>query len=342
VLGTLKELPTRKLAQRELDKHLSSVNSLTYTPTRSISFRVLAEKWKTSILPSHKPSSQSNEKVHVKHLVDQFGDIEARSITGEHVQRFVQKNSQTKKPKTVRNMVATLRMIWKTAYDWGYVDRDERALLRCVRLPDAGLQDQPCLTPDQSRSVIAKADEPYKTMFWLVAETGIRGGEVCGLSVEDVDLENGIINVRRSAWRGRLQTPKTGNAVRTFAISPNLAAHIRLYLQTKWKRNEHDLLFATQRGTPFANTDVVRYRLHPILDDLEIPRPPRMGLHALRHGSATVLDQMNAPIAVRRERLGHSNFSTTMRYTHSVSDDHRKIAQELGRLFDPSCSQVSL
>jgi integrase len=217
------------------------------------------------------------------------------------------------------------------------VDRDERALLRSVRLPDPGLHVQACLTPEQSREIITQADEPFKTMFWLIAETGIRGGEVCGLQVEDVDLGERLICVRQSAWRGHLQTPKTPNAVRTFALSTNLASHIQGYLSTAWKENPANLLFCTKRLTPFANADVVEYQFHPILDALGIPRPGRMGLHALRHGSATVLDRMNVPIAVRTERLGHGNFNTTMRYTHAVSADHRKIADELGQIFDPSC-----
>jgi len=55
------------------------------------------------------------------------------------------------------------------------------------------------------------ADEPYKTLFWIVAETGIRGAEVCGLTVDCLNLVDRTMEVRRSAWRGKLQTPKTQN-----------------------------------------------------------------------------------------------------------------------------------
>lgn len=108
------------------------------------------------------------------------------------------------------------------------------------------------------------------------------------------------------------------------------------YLKHDWLDNSGKLLFCTRRETAFANADVVEYQLHPIMDELAIPRPPRMGLHALRHGNATVLDSQNVPIAVRKGRLGHSSFSTTMRYTHVVGAEDRQIAEELGRIFDPS------
>lgn len=55
-------------------------------------------------------------------------------------------------------------------------------------------------------------------MFWVVAEAGIRGGELCGLGVEDVNFQRRTIIVQRSAWSGRLQTLKTRNAIRSFQI----------------------------------------------------------------------------------------------------------------------------
>jgi hypothetical protein len=77
------------------------------------------------------------------------------------------------------------------------------------------------------------------------------------------------------------------------------------------KPNEQGLLFATTHGTPLANSDVFRCRLHPILDDLNNPRPARMGLHDLRYGSATVLDVRGVLLGVGQERLG-GNIQTTL------------------------------
>lgn len=336
VLGTVKELPTKKLAQRKLDEHLTRVNSLQYRPSHQLTFRDLATKWRTTILPTHKPSSQSSELAHLVRLNEFFGDIDVHKITGETVQRFV--NSQQSAPKYVQNMVTTFRMIWKMAFDYEYVERDERMILRSVRLPVIGLQEQPTLGPDDAKRIISAAEEPFKTMFWLIAETGIRGGEAVALSADDIDLEQQVLLVRRSAYRGRLQTTKSKNGVRTFMLSPNLTNHLREYLST-WQDNPDRLLFHTRENTPFANQDIVNHRLHPIMDSLGITRPKRMGLHALRHGAATILDRLNAPLAVRRERMGHASMNTTMKYTHIDSKDHRDLALELGQIFDPNMTQ---
>lgn len=336
VLGSAKDL-TKKLAQRELDKHISHVNAVGYKPSHKLTFRDLAEKWKNSVLPTHKPSSQDSERAHITHLCSFFGELDARQITSETVQRFASQMLQTHRPKTVRNMLITFRLVWKASFDWGYVEHDERRMLRGVRVVDNGLKQVNYFEPDQARAIISAAKEPFKTMFWIVAETGIRGGELVALGLEDVDLEHRIIRVRRSAWCGVLQTPKTANAVRTFAISQKLADHIRHYRDTDWRQNEAGLLFVTKKGTVYNNNDVVSDVLHPIIDRLGYVFTGRIGLHALRHGNATLLDRKQVPIATRKARLGHASFQTTMGYTHAVSADDRNIAEELGDLFDPTC-----
>src|ERR1700674_658627 len=113
---------------------------------------------------------------------------------------------------------ATMRMVWKTARAWGYVTHNpfEKGLLI---LPRRGLTRKTTLTSEQARAVIRLAVEPYRSLFWIIAETGIRGGEVCGLFTEDVDLARQFIHVKRSAWRAQLQNPKNKEGGPLFPLS---------------------------------------------------------------------------------------------------------------------------
>jgi integrase len=54
--------------------------------------------------------------------------------------------------------------------------------------------------------------------------------------------------------------------------------------------------------------------------------------HAFRHGNATLLDPLHAPMAVRQERLGRVDARKTMGYTHIVTADDVWVAGELGAL----------
>ena len=108
--------------------------------------------------------------------------------------------------------------------------------------------------------------------------------------------------------------------------------HLGEYLRL-WKPNGLGLLFASKNGTPW-DTDTLRMRkLYPLLEKLGIQR---CGFHAFRHGNETVMDGEGVPMATRQNRLGHSDARTTMKYTHVISEDGRKIAARFGELLTSS------
>jgi integrase len=291
----------KRQAQRELDKLLAPINAGLRTPRHVITFLEFSERWRTDILVHHKASGQTSEKAHLtKWLVPAFGEMPLSDIDGQTIQRSVTKWSSKVAPKTVRNILATMRIIWKTAPAWSYVEHDPFAALM---LPRRGPIHRPTFTPRQAKAIITLAEEPFKAMFWILAETGMRGGEVCGLFVDDVDLPNLMIHVRRSAWRGKLQTPKTANAMRTFPISPDLAAHLTKYTAER----KTGLLFHTRTGQPFDNYNIVTWNLKPLLDKIGIVDTKRMGLHAFGHCNASALDSMGAPFKIRMDGLGHAD-----------------------------------
>ena len=328
VLGLASELSKRE-ARRELDKLLAPINSGLRSPRHVITFLEFTERWKRDILIHHKASGQSSENAHLnKWLVPAFGDLCICDIDTQTIQRSVTVWAKKAAPKTVRNILTTMRIIWKTARAWGYVEHDPFAVLM---LPRRGLIRRPTLTTEQARQVIQLADEPYKTLFWIVAETGMRGGEVCGLFAEDVDLDAQFIHVKRSAWRAQLQTPKTENAVRSFPISPVLAEHLKAFIGER-----EGLLFATRTGRPLDNYNIVSWVLKPLLEQIGIENTKHVGLHAFRHCNASALDSLGAPMRVRMDRLGHADFETTFGYTHANAGDHRRIAAALGEVFCPS------
>jgi integrase len=342
VLGTKRELPTKRLAIRELAKRLAPINSTDYRPLRPECFSDFAEWWKVNVLSKHKLSTQSSIASQLRTaLVPFFGKMMLRDIQWQTIQSFVTHctTASAKKkaaaPKTIKNYILTLQMVWKSARAASRVTHNP---FEALILPKVGRQRRFSFTAEEIKLILSKAVEPYLTFYWLAAESGLRAGELCGLRIADLDLDNCGIDVVQSAWRSQLQDPKTANSIRKLAISPQLAEHLRRYLMT-WRPNTLNLVFATSRGNPWAPCNVMRSNLHPLLDSLGLPR---CGLHAFRHGNASLMNHLKAPLKTQQERLGHAPGSnlTLAIYTHSLTDDDRAIASQLGEKLRPVASKT--
>ena len=325
VLGTLAEYPTRKLAQRALDERLAIINNPAYRARPTATFAEFATRWESTVLPQKARSTQTSYRSHLrKHIKPFFGSYLVKDIQPELVQAFISRVKLA--PKSLRNLKVTFQSMWASARAWRYVAQD---VTEGLALPKTRQRPQAFFSAEEVIRILAAASEPYKTLFWLAVETGMRAGELCGIRMDDLDLERGLVFVRQSAWRGKLQAPKTENAIRRFSLSPQLIEHLRGYL-LRWRPNAERLLFATRNGTPLDQNMLVKRKLHPILRRLGIPQA---GLKAFRHANMTLLDRIGAPLKIRQERVGHTDSRLTLgTYTHIASEDDRRVAEALGKI----------
>ena len=311
-------------------------------PLSTMKFREFAGKYEAEVVPQMKPASQASIKSVLGILGKSFGARKLQDIGTEEIQKFVTGSAYA--PKTLRNQLGVMRMCWTKARAWNYVKHDPFEFLSMPRQP---LAEARTLSVEEVRAIIRKTDEPFKTMLWILAETGIRGGELCGLYRSDVDAR--VIRIARSAFRKQIQTPKTVNAVREIAISGRLAQHLsslRVIVAEVGPTKAHEpsievatsglgvpnaerdsvvarnLLFSMPDGRPWDNGEIVR-RLKPVLGT-------GVGLHALRHANKSLMQSLGVPEYLQDERMGHSKKGMGGRYTHSDPSDHRKWAEIIG------------
>ena len=315
--------PTRKLALRALEDRLSTINNVSYRPRPVAKFSEFATRWQKIVLAQHKPSTQPPIRSQLKkHLIPRLGGLAMKDLTGELMQSFVSDCAVS--PKTVRNLVATMRIMWNSAKAWGYVSHDP---FEALVLPEWDRQEQPSFSEEEIRKIIEAAEPPYDTVFWLVAQTGIRRGEVCALDVGHVDLAKRIIVVTKSR-SGRHITDNKSRKPRVFSISPRLAERLQSFVKG---RAADEPIFVSKQGKRLHPDNFVARELKPLLKKLGLAG----AMHAFRHGNATAQDRLNAPMKVRQERLGHVSPRTTMDYTHLIGDDDRRLVEQLDDLFCP-------
>ena len=112
---------------------------------------------------------------------------------------------------------------------------------------------------------------------------------------------------------------------RVLSLSPQLTAALRKHVEG---RGPDEPLFLSAEGKRLHPDNFAKRVLKPITDKLGL----QGGFHAMRHGNATTLDELNTPLKVRQARLGHVNPETTLGYTHLVGEDDRRVSVQLGTL----------
>jgi integrase len=322
-----KNYPTKRLAQRALDDRIAHVNKVSYRPMPTAKFADFALNWEQKVLSQYGDSTAINYRTHIwKHLVPFFGEYPTKDLNPEMVQQFV--SGSAVGAKTTRNICITLGSMWTTAKAWGYVAHN---LMEGVVLPDVKRVQRFFLSQREIQLILAKAQEPYRTWYGIAAETGLRAGELCGLTVDDIDLERGMLQVRQSAWRGKLGDPKTDESIRVVELSRQACGHLSKFLES-WHPNQRRLLFATRSGTPWDQNLLLKRKFRPLLRAIAIQVPRGNGFHSFRHANATLMSSFGASQKLRQQRLGHADGSpvTETIYTHVISEDGKRIAAQLG------------
>ena len=100
----------------------------------------------------------------------------------------------------------------------------------------------------------------------------------------------------------KVKSPKTDNAVRTLALSPQLITLLREQI-VRQKAKGHDFLFSAATGNPWDLNIFRKRKMRKLLKSLGIPQA---GFHAVRHFNVALLDSLGTPLKVIQERIGHA------------------------------------
>ena len=239
-------------------------------------------------------------------------------------------------PLTARHVRATLRIALAAAVREGRLGRNVASDARPPYVPHRPVT---YLSAADVRNLLdATQDDPYGPLYALAASTGLRLGELLGLSWSDLDLEAGTLTVRRSlavahdgAWQ--LAEPKSSRSRRTIPL-PSIgrdAINRRKASQdaestaagTVWQ-DQHNLIFTDGVGRPMRPEGVsAAFQKARGAAGL-----PRVRFHDLRHSAATLMLAEGVPLAVISEWLGHAGIAITAQHYAAVVPQLRREAAD--------------
>lgn len=170
--------------------------------------------------------------------------------------------------------------------------------------------------------------------IYLTLNTGLRIGEICALSWDDIDLNERVIHIRGTVSRVKapkdsslssmliIDKPKTKSSYRIIPISSKL---MPVLCEMK---NSSSSKYVISLTNDFISPRTYESRYHKIMKNTDLPS---VNYHALRHTFATRCIEAGVDMKTLSEILGHSNISTTMNtYVHSSMELKRLQLEKIG------------
>lgn len=291
------------------------------------------------------------------HLKPELARSRLDKLTPLDVQRALKAMGDSgKSANTVKYALRVLRMALNQAVAWGYVPRN---VAEVVEPPRVEKTDLTVWTAAQ----VVRFDSEAKghrlgAALMLAALTGLRRGEVLGLTWTDLDIESGtlqvrqqVVEVREVPQEGRAGTGSRGRLALTLTLAPlKTAASRRVIalspgtlrlLEDHRTRQEADRL---KGGAAWQNTGLIftmpdgrmvfPHHLGEVFRALTVKAGlPPIRLHDLRHTAASLMIQRGTSPKVVSGHLGHTNVAFTLNtYTHLYDEQRRAAALDLGDL----------
>jgi len=272
------------------------------------------------------------------HIVPALGRIKLKDLTSAHLRSFYRDRLDSgRAPATVHKLHVVLHKALKAAVADGLIPRNAAAGLKLPRITREEIDP---LTEEEARRLLETVrGDRLETLYVLALNTGMRQGELLALKWDDVDLERGVLRVRRTLTHANksfvLGEPKTKNSRRTIRLTTGAVNALRMHLSRQLEEIEYmgslyqpgGLIFATETGTIINPSNLRNRSFKPLLKGAGLP-PIRF--HDLRHTCATLLLSNDVNAKVVSEMLGHSSIRITLDiYSHLMPDMQEKAAKAL-------------
>lgn len=328
--------PVKREAELALEETNHQLRSGTYNLLQSIRFKDLADKFlKTRVKASVKTSTYDNYDSKLRaHFIPRFGDMWVADISREMVERYraelIAKGKHSN--VSVAGIITVLRIVLNVAVEWRYLR--ENPASRLPRMAKT-LKEVQILEPHELNLLLRNVGEPWQTMWYTAAMTGMRLGELVALKKTDIDWDNDTITIQRSLGRKKVGgdyewiTPKSAAGVRTIEMWADHKKLFQEFILTS-RDNPYSLLFATPSGLPINASNMTKRVWAEVLKQAKIQH---VKFHALRHTHASMLIAAGADIKYIQHRLGHSSSRVTLdTYGHLMHGSGKQVGAKVERM----------
>lgn len=309
----------------ELKKELKNRKEIVNSDYNTITFKQLSD----AFLEHNKLYKEHNTLKGYRNALSNFKDLNDISIKNikklniiKCVDNMIKRNLKSNTIKTYLGRAALLFEYYKDNYDPNYNNP-----IHDIKLPkDKTGTNKAALTKTQLTKLLEQLkSNRYYIVAYIAGNTGLRCGEILGLTWSDIHKKEMCISVNKQ-WKvlnngksgfGEL---KTKNSNRKVPISKNVLKELENYKKT------HPISI-DNRIAPFNKASIEKY-LNP-----ELRRLAGISLHELRHTYATLLISNGVDFKTAAKILGHTVEMTLRTYSHVTDDMMKNASKKIEKIF---------
>lgn len=338
---------TQREVTQKLKAATAAIDSGTYTAPCKMTLGQWLDIWSKDYLGAVKPSTVCSYKATIRtHLKPGLGAIRLDALDSHTIQNFYNglekpaKGQRGISPKTVKNLHGVLHKALQQAVANSYIrynPTDACVLPRIVK-KDIQLLDEGQITA----FLRAIKGHRFEDLFIVTLFTGMREGEVCGLTWDCVDMQKGTLTINKQLQKMRNTggehklVPTKNSKGRTVTAAPFVVSILR-QVQRQQQENKKQNAELWQ-DTNFVFTNEIGEYLKPQTVYRDFKKVvagigcPGTRFHDLRHSYAVAAIRSGDDIKTVQGNLGHATAAFTLDiYGHVTDQMKRESANRMER-----------
>lgn len=304
-----------------------------YVAKSDITVKAVAEEWFASVKNNLKPTTARGYKVNIyNHILPHIGSVPVQALKSSTIKDMISSLGKELSATSIKYILRNLSQILKYAEQRSYIVKTP---MKFVAIPKSSKPKFATYSvAELVRLLKAVKGTDMELPIRIESETGLRLGELLGLSWNDINFDKKTITVNKtvSYVEGKIYitSPKTTKSNREIVVSAALIEAIKSYKEESIKRpkgyeNKYNLLFHKNDGQPLTNSSFSA----KFASVLKRNGLKHIRFHDLRHTHASLLyNQYGLNIKSVSDRLGHSKISTTMDHYIGGTDAIQKAGIE--------------
>lgn len=354
--GTGKEIrrsvyaKTQKEVRKRMTEAVAAINKDDYRQPCKMTLSQWLDIWEKDYLGGVKPSTAALYKSQIRvHIKPALGATKLEALSPHVIQAFYNKLSreQDGKPglnaKSVKNIHGIFHKVLEQAVKLAYLRVNPADACTLPRITKKEIKP----LDEDATALFIKAIKVHRLecLYLVTLFTGLRQGEVMGLSWDCVDFDNGTLNINKQLQKApsgsvyNLSSPKNGKG-RIITPAPYVMEllceqHRR---QTEWQlragaawSSPWNLVFTNEVGTHMM-TRTVYNNFKQVVASIGLPN---VRFHDLRHSYAVAAIRSGDDIKTVQGNLGHHTAAFTLdQYGHVTEQMKRDSAERMQKYID--------